>query len=135
MLINTTSFALAGILAIIAASVYYVRLSLADYVINWHDYLGYFCFGFLFLLLIGSIHNLLCEILSNRLIAFFIAFLPVIGEYFSASFPDAYRFVFVYQAVFQIFKYAEFSTYLFLFIVTELLLFLSSYISREVIER
>lgn len=135
LLINITSFALAVTIAIIAASVYLVRFVLADFSINFLDYLGYFCFEFLFLFILGTIHNFLCEILNNRLIAYFIVFLPVMGEYFSTIFPDAYRFAYVYQAVSNIFMYVDFSIYLFLFVIAEFILFLSSFISREVIDR
>lgn len=135
LLNNLTSFALALTSAITTASVYLVRFILAGYMINFQDYLGFICFDFLFLFLVGTIHNFLCEILNNRLIAFFIVFLPVMGEYFSFLFPDAYKFAYVYQAVFNIFMHVDFSIYLFLLIIAELILFLSSFISREVIER
>ena len=135
LLINMTSFALAGITAINTASVYLVRLRLEGFAVSLQDYLGYFCFEFLFLFLMGAIHNFLCKILNIRLIAFFIVFLPVMGEYFSASFPDEDKFIFIYQAVFNIFRHADFSIYLFLVFAAELILFLSSFISREVIDR
>lgn len=134
-LINLASFVLAGVLAFTAASVYLARFRLAGCAVSVPEYLGYFCFELLFLCLMGTIHNFLCEILNSRLIAFFMVFLPVMYEYFSAAFPDAWRFTLVYQSVLNIFRHTDFSFYLYLWVFGELILFLSTFVSREVIDR
>ncbi|MEA4887919.1 MAG: hypothetical protein VB070_00425 [Clostridiaceae bacterium] len=134
LMINMISGVLAGILAINATSVYLIRFILAGYTVSWQEYLGYFIFEFSYLFLVGTIHNFSCELCGTRLPAFGFTLFLIIGEYVSASFPNLYRFIFAYQAVYSALKQGDLTVYLFFFLFSELLLILSTFVSREVIK-
>lgn len=128
---NINSTVLACILAFIAMIVVYIKKSISANNMSSSDNLKYFLFIFLYLVLISTIHNFLLEIFVSRILSFFIANLPIILEYISSSFPEEFRFIFAYQAVYEIFVHNNLNLYLFFLVLSQIALLLSTYNCRE----
>ena len=131
IIIHAVSYWLAMTIAIITIAVFSVKLSNAGISINVQDCLKFMLVHFLYLILIGTVHNLMIALFNNRLIAFFTAYLPVIGEYFMISSAVGNWFVFVYQSVFAIIMQNIPVIYIFLFVLTELMLIARLFFSCE----
>jgi len=104
-------------------------------VIEACDCLKYCLAHILYLVLIGTVHNLLTVLFNNRLIAFFATYLLVAGEYIMISSTVGSYFVFAYQSVFTLIMQNNPVIYIFLFVLIELMLLTRLFFSCEEIIR
>lgn len=132
--VNSISVIFAYVLAFLTMIIMLAKSSIAANRFLPIDYIKYFIFIFLYLLLINSVHNLLYDLLKSKIASFFIAILPITLEYISSSFPDEYRFVFAFQAVYEIFAHSNFKLYVFILVLSQAALFLSMSIHEGVLE-
>lgn len=131
ILIHAVSYSLAITIASCTVLIFYLRLTDSGIVIEAHDCLKYLLAHILYLVLIGTVHNLLTVLFNNRLIAFFATYLLVVGEYIMISSTVGSYFVFAYQSVFALIMQNNPVIYIFLFVLIELMLLIRLFFSCE----